>query len=74
MQTGRDVCIRLALYTNSDSILVSPAYTTFVIIDKSVILPEYFIHSILIDFKWIGYGWFLCDGSVRSPFRLECIL
>jgi type I restriction enzyme S subunit len=25
MQTGRDVCIRLALYENSESILVSPA-------------------------------------------------
>ncbi len=65
MQTGRDVCIRLALYTNSKSILVSPAYTTFVVKDKSVILPEY----LFIQFNRLQmdrYGWFLSDGSIRS--------
>jgi type I restriction enzyme S subunit len=65
MQTGRDVCIRLALYTNSDSILVSPAYTTFVIKDKSVMLPEYLFIQ-FNRFQMDRYGWFLSDGSVRS--------
>ena len=29
MQTGRDDCIRIGMYNNDDTILVSPAYTTF---------------------------------------------
>ncbi len=65
MQTGRDVCIRLALYTKNDSILVSPAYTTFVIKDKSVILPEYLFIQ-FNRFQMDRYGWFLSDGSIRS--------
>lgn len=65
MQTGRDVCIRLALYTKSDSILVSPAYTTFVVKDKSEILPE-FLFIQFNRFEMDRYGWFLSDGSVRS--------
>lgn len=65
MQTGRDVCIRLALYTNSVPILVSPAYTTFVVKDKSVILPE-FLFIQFNRFQMDRYGWFLSDGSIRS--------
>jgi type I restriction enzyme S subunit len=65
MQTGRDVCIRLALYTKSDSILVSPAYTTFIVKDKSKILPE-FLFIQFNRFEMDRYGWFLSDGSVRS--------
>lgn len=65
MQTGRDVCIRLALYTSSDSILVSPAYTTFVVKDKFVILPE-FLFIQFNRFQMDRYGWFLSDGSIRS--------
>ena len=65
MQTGRDVCIRLALYTNSDSILVSPAYTTFVVKDKTEILPEYLFIQ-FNRFEMDRYGWFLSDGSIRS--------
>jgi len=65
MQTGRDVCIRLALYSKSNSILVSPAYTTFVVKDKSVILPEYLFIQ-FNRFQMDRYGWFLSDSSVRS--------
>lgn len=65
MQTGRDVCIRLALYTSNDSILVSPAYTTFIVKDKSVMLPEYLFIQ-FNRFEMDRYGWFLSDGSVRS--------
>jgi len=65
MQTGRDVCIRLALYEKSDSILVSPAYTTFVVKDKSEILPEYLFIQ-FNRFEMDRYGWFLSDGSIRS--------
>lgn len=65
MQTGRDVCIRLALYEKSDSILVSPAYTTFVVKDKTEILPEYLFIQ-FNRFEMDRYGWFLSDGSIRS--------
>jgi type I restriction enzyme S subunit len=65
MQTGRDVCIRLALYDKDKSILVSPAYTTFIIKDKSEILPEYLFIQ-FNRFQMDRYGWFLSDGSIRS--------
>lgn len=65
MQTGRDVCIRIVLACNEKPVLVSPAYTTFLIKPKSHILPEYL-------FLWFNrdesdrYGWFISDSSVRS--------
>lgn len=65
MQTGRDVCIRLALYEKADTILVSPAYTTFVMKNKSVISPEYLFIQ-FNRFEMDRYGWFLSDGSIRS--------
>ena len=65
MQTGRDVCIRLALYDKDDTILVSPAYTTFVVKNKLEILPEYLFIQ-FNRFQMDRYGWFLSDGSVRS--------
>lgn len=65
MQTGRDVCIRLALYDKDEPILVSPAYTTFIIKDKSKILPHYLFIQ-FNRFQMDRYGWFLSDGSIRS--------
>ena len=65
MQTGRDVCIRIALYDKEESILLSPAYTTFRIKDENKILPQY----LFIQFNRLEmdrYGWFLSDGSIRS--------
>ena len=65
MQTGRDICIRLALYTEETPILISPAYTTFVINDPSKLLPEYFFLT-FCRFEMDRYGAFLSDGSIRS--------
>ncbi|MBW7840372.1 MAG: restriction endonuclease subunit S, partial [Chitinophagaceae bacterium] len=65
MQTGRDVCIRLALYEKDEPILVSPAYTTFIIKDKSEILPQYLFIQ-FNRFQMDRYGWFVSDGSIRS--------
>ena len=65
MQTGRDICIRLALYDNTEPIVVSPAYTTFMLNSPDEILPQYlFIHFKRSEMD--RYGWFLSDGSVRS--------
>lgn len=65
MQTGRDVCIRIALYGKVDSIVISPAYTTFRVKDSSIILPQYLFIQ-FNRFEMDRYGWFLSDGSIRS--------
>lgn len=65
MQTGRDVCIRIALYDEFTPIIISPAYTTFKIKDCRKIIPQY----LFLQFKRYEmdrYGWFLSDGSIRS--------
>lgn len=65
MQTGRDVCIRIILASNPTPVLVSPAYTTFKVLEDKGILSEYL-------FLWFDrneadrYGWFISDSSVRS--------
>lgn len=64
MQTGRDVCIRFGLYNETVDGLVSPAYTTYSVVDKNI-LPEY----LMMNFKrseMDRLGWFLSDSSVRS--------
>lgn len=65
MQTGRDICIRIALYDKTEPIIISPAYTTFKIINKNELLPEYFFIQ-FNRFEMDRYGWFLSDGSIRS--------
>lgn len=65
MQTGRDKCIRIGLFTESNPVIVSPAYTTFEIIRKDLILPEYFF-MLFLSKEMDRLGWFLSDSSVRS--------
>lgn len=65
MQTGRDHCIRIGLSLKERPILVSPAYTTFEIKHKNVILPEY-LYLYFLNPEMDRLGWFLSDGSVRS--------
>ena len=65
MQTGRDLCIRIAAYNGDTPILVSPAYTTFKVKDTNEVLPLY----LFLQFNRLEmdrYGWFLSDGSIRS--------
>ena len=64
MQTGRDNCIRIGLYTDDNCVLVSPAYTTFEIASPLVI-PEYFF-MIFNSKEKDRYGAFLSDSSVRA--------
>lgn len=69
MQTGRDECIRIALYQGTDPIIISPAYTVLQAKDKSV-LPEY----IMIWFsrkESDRRGWFMSDSSIRSNLDLS---
>ena len=65
MQTGRDVCIRIAVFDKEDPILVSPAYTTFKVKDETELLPTYLFLQFYRE-ESDRYGWFLSDGSIRS--------
>ena len=64
MQTGRDCCIRIAMYEKDDIVLVSPAYTTFTVTSPAII-PEYLFMYFRSNEK-DRYGAFLSDGSIRS--------
>ncbi|MBR5232809.1 MAG: restriction endonuclease subunit S [Clostridia bacterium] len=69
MQTGRDECIRIALFDKDEPIIISPAYTVFEIKDGAVLL-EYIM-------MWFSRkesdrrGWFMSDSSIRTNLDLE---
>lgn len=65
MQTGRDKCIRIALYDNDIPALISPAYTTFILDKEEPILSEYFM-MIFKNPEMDRLGWFYSDSSVRA--------
>ena len=70
MQTGRDECIRIALYNKEDPIIISPAYTVLAVKDDGV-LSEYVM-------MWFSrkevdrLGWFMSDGSIRTNLDMDC--
>ena len=69
MQTGRDECIRIALYHGEKPIIISPAYTVFAVKENTV-LPEYVM-------MWFSrkemdrLGWFMSDSSIRTNLDLD---
>ena len=69
MQTGRDECIRIALYTGNEPIIISPAYSVFEIRGTTV-LSEYIM-------MWFSRtesdrrGWFMSDSSIRTNLDLD---
>ena len=65
MQTGRDVCIRIALYDKDEPALISPAYTTFIVEEEKGLLPEFFF-MYFVRAEMDRYGWFISDSSVRA--------
>ena len=65
MQTGRDECIRISMYTGDNPIIVSPAYTTFEVAATSIIIPEYFF-MFFLSHERDRLGWFYSDSSIRS--------
>ena len=69
MQTGRDKCIRIALFDKDEPVIISPAYTVLEIKDNSV-LVEY----VMMWFwrKEIDrLGWFMSDGSIRTNLDMD---
>ena len=65
MQTGRDECIRISMYLKEKPIIVSPAYTTFEIVAKDIVLPTYFF-MIFMSKEKDRLGAFYSDGSIRT--------
>lgn len=69
MQTGRDMCIRFALYTDYSPVLLSPAYTILRVKDENIIIPEYlFIYFLSSERDRLGA--FYSDASVRANLEL----
>lgn len=70
MQVGRDETIRLALYAEEKSAIISPAYLVIEVKDENEFLPEYMM-------MWFQrpesdrYGWFISDSSVRASLEWE---
>lgn len=65
MHVGRDERLPIALYTEKETALVSPAYFMFEVIDNSVLLDEY----LMMWFRRSEFDrscWFRTDGSVRG--------
>ena len=65
MHVNRDEVLPIALYTDDEPALVSPAYKTFEVIDENELLPEY----LMIEFQRPEFdrkAWTYCDSSVRG--------
>ncbi|WP_421792977.1 restriction endonuclease subunit S [Gardnerella sp. KA00127] len=69
MQTGRDECIRIALFDKKEPIIISPAYSILQIKDDNV-LAEYVM-------MWFSrkeldrLGWFMSDASIRTNLGMD---
>jgi len=70
MQVGRDETIRLALYTDDEPAIISPAYLVIETKNINELIPEYMM-------MWFQrpesdrYGWFISDSSVRASLEWE---
>ena len=69
MQTGRDECIRIALYDGDSPIIISPSYSVFEVKDKTV-LREYIMMWFLRG-ESDRRGWFMSDSSIRTNLDLD---
>jgi type I restriction enzyme S subunit len=70
MQTGRDECIRIALYYKDNPCVISPAYSVLKTKSNADVLAEYIM-------LWFSrsesdrYGWFISDSSIRASLELS---
>lgn len=65
MQTGRDIAIRIAIHESESPVLISSAYTTFIVKDENILLPQ-FLYLNFLSHEKDRIGWFYSDASVRS--------
>lgn len=68
MQTGRDMCIRIALQQSDEPLIVSPTYTVLQVKSKEI-MPE-FIQMWFSRWEMDRLGWFMSDSSIRSNLDL----
>lgn len=64
MHVGRDMAVPVALRTDDEPIIVSPAYLVFNIKNPNVL--EEFVLMWLSREETDRYAWFMCDTNVRS--------
>lgn len=69
MQTGRDKCIRIALYDQKGQIAISPAYTVLKSINDAV--DSNYLMMLFEREESDRLGWFLSDSSIRSNLDLD---
>lgn len=65
MHVNRDEVLPVALYTDDEPAIVSPAYITFEVINERELLPEY----LMMEFQRPEFdrkAWTFCDSSVRG--------
>ena len=69
IQTGRDECIRIALYNQDKPCIISPAYSVLEVKTKKVLAAYIML--------WFSrkesdrYGWFISDSSIRASLELS---
>lgn len=65
MHVNRDEVLPVALFTDNEPSLVSPAYITFEVIDEQELIPEF----LMMEFQRPEFdrkAWTYCDSSVRG--------
>ena len=70
MHVNRDEVLPVSLYTFDEPALVSPAYSTFEVIDENILLPEF----LMMEFQRPEFdrmAWNYCDSSVRGGLEWE---
>tara|TARA_Y100001970_G_C14177297_1_gene827723 strand:+ start:642 stop:1757 length:1116 start_codon:yes stop_codon:yes gene_type:complete len=70
MQVGRDETIRIALYSNTEPAIISPAYLVIETKDVNKLIPEYLMMCFQRP-ESDRYGWFISDSSVRASLDWE---
>lgn len=69
MQTGRDECIRIALFHENKPVIISPAYS--VLQTKSDAAMAEYIMLWFSRSESDRYGWFISDSSIRASLELS---
>ncbi|MGN7479731.1 hypothetical protein ACTHOQ_18070 [Solibacillus silvestris] len=70
MHVGRDKRLPVALWNGNESIIVSPAYDVFEVIDTEVLEPDYLMMWFLRE-EFDRNAWFYTDADVRGGLNWE---
>ena len=70
MHVGRDEILPISMLAHEDSVIVSPAYVVFEIVNTNDLLPEYLMMWCRRS-EFDRNAWFTTDSSVRGGFNWE---